>query len=60
MPPGPQAKILRVLQEGCVRRIGGVEEIPVNARVITATNKNLNDMVAAGDFREDLFTASTS
>ncbi|WP_163351732.1 sigma-54-dependent Fis family transcriptional regulator [Desulfovibrio sp. JC010] len=55
MPPGPQAKILRVLQEGCVRRIGGVEEIPVNARVITATNKNLNDMVAAGDFREDLF-----
>ncbi|WP_319778136.1 sigma 54-interacting transcriptional regulator [Maridesulfovibrio sp.] len=55
MPPGPQAKILRVLQEGCVRRIGGVEEIPVNTRVITATNKNLNDMVAAGDFREDLF-----
>ncbi|WP_419778315.1 sigma 54-interacting transcriptional regulator [Maridesulfovibrio sp.] len=55
MPPGPQAKILRVLQEGCVRRIGGVEEIPVNARVITATNKNLTDMVAAGDFREDLF-----
>ncbi|HAS90210.1 MAG TPA: Fis family transcriptional regulator [Desulfovibrio sp.] len=55
MPPGPQAKILRVLQEGCVRRIGGVEEIPVNARVITATNKNLTDMVAGGDFREDLF-----
>ena len=55
MPPGPQAKILRVLQEGFVRRIGGVEEIPVNARVITATNKNLGDMVAAGDFREDLF-----
>lgn len=55
MPPGPQAKILRVLQEGFVRRIGGVEEIPVNARVITATNKNLGDMVKAGDFREDLF-----
>lgn len=55
MPPGPQAKILRVLQDGFVRRIGGVEEIPVNARVITATNKNLGDMVADGDFREDLF-----
>ncbi len=55
MPPAPQAKILRVLQDGFVRRIGGVEEIPVNARVITATNKNLNEMVEAGDFREDLF-----
>lgn len=55
MPPGPQAKILRVLQDGFVRRIGGVEEIPVNARVITATNKNLGDMVAEGNFREDLF-----
>ncbi|WP_320172038.1 sigma 54-interacting transcriptional regulator [Maridesulfovibrio sp.] len=55
MPPGPQAKILRVLQDGFVRRIGGVEEIPVNARVITATNKKLNEMVETGDFREDLF-----
>ncbi|WP_051309202.1 sigma 54-interacting transcriptional regulator [Desulfogranum japonicum] len=55
MPPGPQAKILRVLQDGFVRRIGGVEEIPVNARVITATNKNLGDMVATSNFREDLF-----
>jgi len=55
MPLGLQATILRVLQEGFVRRIGGVEEIPVNARVITATNKNLGDMVEAGDFREDLF-----
>jgi transcriptional regulator of aroF, aroG, tyrA and aromatic amino acid transport len=55
MPLRPQAKILRVLQDGFVRRIGGVEQIPVNARVITATNKNLNDMVEAGDFREDLF-----
>ncbi len=55
MPPGPQAKILRVLQEGLVRRIGGFEEIPVNARVITATNKNLKEMVDRGEFREDLF-----
>lgn len=55
MPPGPQAKILRVLQDGQVRRIGGFEEIPVNARVITATNKNLRDMVLENRFREDLF-----
>jgi transcriptional regulator of aroF, aroG, tyrA and aromatic amino acid transport len=55
MPPGTQAKILRVLQDNHVRRIGGFEEIPVNARVITATNKNLKDMVRENRFREDLF-----
>ncbi len=55
MPPGPQAKILRVLEDGLVRRIGGFEEIPVNARVITATNKNLKEMVEQQRFREDLF-----
>lgn len=55
MPQELQAKILRVLQDGCIRRIGGFEEIPVNARVITATNKNLRELVERGDFREDLF-----
>lgn len=55
MPLGPQAKILRVLQDGFVRRLGGVKQIPVNARVITATNKNLTSMVEAKKFREDLF-----
>ncbi|MFH0783141.1 MAG: sigma 54-interacting transcriptional regulator [Pseudomonadota bacterium] len=55
MPPGTQAKILRVLQDGRVRRIGGFEEIPVNTRIITATNKNLHEMVQARKFREDLF-----
>lgn len=55
MPAGPQAKILRVLQDGHVRRIGGFEEIPVNARVITATNKDLREMVQEKRFREDLF-----
>lgn len=55
MPPGPQAKILRVLQDGFVRRVGGFEEIPVNARVITATNKDLKLMVQEKHFREDLF-----
>ncbi len=55
MPPGPQAKILRVLQEGLVRRIGGSEEVPVNARIVTATNKNLEKMVRQKTFREDLY-----
>ena len=55
MPPGPQAKILRVLQEGLVRRIGGSREIPVNTRILTATNKNLEEMVQKGRFREDLY-----
>jgi len=55
MPPGTQAKILRVLQDNHVRRIGGFEEIPVKARVITATNRNLKDMVREKRFREDLF-----
>jgi len=55
MPLGPQAKILRVLQEGVVRRIGGHKEIPVNARVITATNMNLKEMIQEKRFRNDLF-----
>ena len=55
MPAGPQAKILRVLQEGLVRRIGGSQEIPVDTRIITATNKNLEEMVQKRLFREDLY-----
>ncbi len=55
MPHGPQAKILRVLQEGVVRRIGGYEEIPVNARVITATNMDLKKLIREKRFREDLY-----
>jgi transcriptional regulator of aroF, aroG, tyrA and aromatic amino acid transport len=43
------------LQDGHIRRIGGFEEIPVNARIITATNKNLHEMVQVKKFREDLF-----
>ena len=55
LPIGPQAKILRVLQEGSVRRIGGDEEIPVGTRVITATNRNLEEMVRQNRFRQDLY-----
>ncbi|WP_432822852.1 sigma-54-dependent transcriptional regulator [Trichloromonas sp.] len=50
-----QAKLLRVLQEREVTPIGGTKPIPIDIRLIAATNKNLKDMVADGTFREDLF-----
>ncbi len=55
MPPSMQVKILRVLQENRVRRIGAPAEIAVNTRVIAATNRDLSPMVADGSFRQDLF-----
>lgn len=50
-----QAKILRALQEHKIRRVGGTENIDIDIRLITATNKNLAEAVAAGLFREDLY-----
>ena len=50
-----QVKLLRVLSERTIERVGSNKSIKVNVRVITATNKNLRSMVAKGDFREDLF-----
>ena len=50
-----QAKVLRVLQEGEVERIGSQKTIKVDVRVIAATNKNLEDAITSGVFREDLF-----
>ena len=55
MPLSLQAKMLRVLQEQKVRRVGGTREVAVNVRIITATNKNLERMVEEKLFREDLY-----
>ncbi len=55
LPLELQAKLLRVLQESEFERVGGNSTIQVDVRVIAATNRNLADSIAAGDFREDLF-----
>lgn len=55
MPAPLQAKMLRVIQDGKLRRIGSNEEITVNTRVITATNRELEQLVKRGRFREDLY-----
>ncbi len=55
MPPGLQAKLLRVLQEGEVRPLGGHQVKHVNVRIVAATNRKLEDEVAQGRFREDLY-----
>ena len=52
-----QAKVLRVLQDNVITRIGGAKPISVDVRVIAATNKNLESEIAAGNFREDLYQA---
>jgi transcriptional regulator with PAS, ATPase and Fis domain len=55
MPPSSQVKLLRALEERRVRRVGGRDLIPVNVRIITATNRNLRDALASGEFRKDLY-----
>lgn len=55
MPGSLQAKMLRVLEDGSLRRVGSVKERKVNVRIISATNRDMQKEVAAGRFREDLF-----
>jgi transcriptional regulator with PAS, ATPase and Fis domain len=55
MPRNVQVKLLRALQEREVTSVGGTESIPVDVRVIAATHRNLETMIAEGKFREDLF-----
>jgi len=55
MPLHLQVKLLRVIQENKIQRLGSTQTIPVNARIIAATNRNLKEMVANGAFRQDLF-----
>lgn len=55
MPKNLQAKILRVIQEGEVRRVGGSNEIPINIKLITSTNVKPEVLLESGDMREDLY-----
>lgn len=55
LPVQTQIKLLRVLQEREFERVGGTETIKINVRLITATNKNLEEAISDGSFREDLF-----
>jgi PAS domain S-box-containing protein len=55
LPANTQAKLLRVLQEREIVRVGGTKPIPINVRVIAATNMNLEKAIASGSFREDLY-----
>ena len=55
LPLPLQAKLLRVLEERTLRRVGGSATIPVDVRFMTATNRNLKEAVAKGEFREDLY-----
>jgi two-component system response regulator HydG len=55
MAPTMQAKLLRVLQEKEIQRVGGDQVLPVDVRIVAATNRDLQHAVAVGEFREDLF-----
>lgn len=55
LPLGMQVKLLRVLQEREFRRVGGTRDLPLDIRLVAATNRNLEELANSGDFREDLF-----
>jgi two-component system response regulator AtoC len=50
-----QAKLLRAIEKKVIKRLGGIVDIPINARIISATNKNIEAMIEEGSFRRDLF-----
>jgi two-component system response regulator PilR (NtrC family) len=55
LPPAVQVKLLRALQERCIRRVGGSTDIGISARIVGATNRDLAEEVRVGRFREDLY-----
>jgi DNA-binding NtrC family response regulator len=55
LSPALQAKVLKVIEENRLRRLGGTRELAVDTRVLAATNQNVKELVAAGKFREDLY-----
>jgi len=55
LPSSMQVKLLRAIQEKKIRRVGEQQEMPVNARILSATHKNLSKLVHEGEFREDLY-----
>lgn len=55
LPPAAQVRLLRVLQDGCLQRVGGEKDLHVDVRIVAATHRDLSAMVAEGSFREDLW-----
>ena len=55
MPMQAQTRLLRALQSGSIRRVGGREEVSIDTRIVAATNRDLEPLIAAGQFREDLY-----
>lgn len=55
LPKDMQVKLLRALQEQEIMRVGGTKPVKINVRIIAATNRNLEEMVKDGTFREDLY-----
>jgi len=55
LSPAAQAKLLHFLEDGCFTRVGGTKRRVINVRIIAATNRNLDDLVKSGEFRQDLY-----
>lgn len=55
LPPAAQVRLLRVLQDGCLQRVGAEKDLHVDVRIVAATHRDLSAMVAEGSFREDLW-----